>query len=158
MQVLEQYGQMPLPPYISYDKSKENDYQPIFASKQGSVAAPTASLHFTKELISQLQTQGIQTFYTTLHVGLGTFKQVDTSDIKNYDIHSEHIEIQKDIFSRIAEHKSQNKPVLAVGTTVTRTLESLPYLWKVLRAQDNILLSQDTPTSQDMLASQTPIS
>ena len=138
---------MPLPPYISYDKSKENDYQPIFASKQGSVAAPTASLHFTKKLISQLQTQGVQTLYTTLHVGLGTFKQVDTSDIKNYAIHAESIEIDTALFSRIAEHKSQNKPLLAVGTTVTRTLESLPYLWKIWRAS-NSHVSQDTSTSQ----------
>lgn len=136
--ILQQYGQMPLPPYISYDKSKENDYQPIFASKVGSVAAPTASLHFTKDLISKLQAQGVQTTYTTLHVGLGTFKQVDTKNIKSYNIHAEQIEIDISLFERITIHKLANKPLLAVGTTVTRTLESLPYLWKILQYKYNI--------------------
>ncbi len=151
--VLEKYGQMPLPPYITYDTSKEKDYQSIFASKQGSVAAPTASLHFTSELIDQLHAQGVQTMHTTLHVWLGTFKQVNTSNIKNYDIHAESIEIDANIFSRIATQKIAHHPILAVGTTVTRSLESLPYLWKRLQDCDmqtfSILSSKLSPKTQD---------
>lgn len=135
--VLEQYGQMPLPPYIKYETSKASSYQPIFACKQWSVAAPTASLHFTKDLLHALEKKGIQKIETTLHVGLGTFKQVDTQDIETYDIHTETIVVQISLFAKIAQQKDSWHPVLAIWTTVTRTLESLPYLWKILRHQTN---------------------
>jgi len=132
-EILESYGQMPLPPYIEYDKSLEDTYQPVFASTAGSVAAPTASLHFTADLISQLESQWVQTTYTTLHVWLGTFKPVNVESIQSYDIHSERIEVDFSIWSKLAATKDAGKNILAVGTTVTRTLESLPYLWKVLQ-------------------------
>lgn len=143
LEVLEQYGQMPLPPYIKYEEDKADPYQPIMAEKEGSVAAPTASLHFTQNLIKQLVSQGVQTAYTTLHVWLGTFKQVDTEEIKKYNIHAETIEIDLSLFERIAQHKEQNKPILAVGTTVTRTLESLPYLRKILQSNDQEITWQN---------------
>jgi len=124
---------MPLPPYITYDESLADPYQPVFASSAWSVAAPTASLHFTSDLISQLESQWIQSLYTTLHVWLGTFKPVNVQSITSYDIHSERIEVDLDIWSKLAAAKNIGKNILAVGTTVTRTLESLPYLWKVLQ-------------------------
>jgi S-adenosylmethionine:tRNA ribosyltransferase-isomerase len=124
---LEKYGSLPLPPYIKYDESKEADYQTSFAKNDWSVAAPTASLHFTQELMDKIQSRKE---YITLHVGLWTFKWIQTSDIRDYNIHSEKIEIQLDIFQKIANIKEENKKIVAVGTTATRTLESLPYLWK----------------------------
>ena len=148
-EVLETYGQMPLPPYIEYDESLAEPYQPVFASEAGSVAAPTASLHFSDELIQQLQSQWVQTLYTTLHVWLGTFKPVNNEDIKKYDIHAETIQIDSDIWSRIASHKMENKPLLAVGTTVTRTLESLPYLW--VAYNKNITCDTETTTYRNTL-------
>jgi len=131
-EILESHGQMPLPPYIAYDESLEDPYQPVFASTAWSVAAPTASLHFTDELIRNLESKWVQSLYTTLHVWLGTFKPVNVESIISYDIHSERIEVDSDIWSQLATAKQANKNILAVGTTVTRTLESLPYLWKML--------------------------
>ena len=121
------YGELPLPPYIDYTKAKEEDYQTVFAEKSGSVAAPTASLHFTRELLDKLPQEKIS---ITLHVGLGTFQGVDTPDIRDYHIHREMVEIEKSLFSRIASLKKDDKKILAIGTTVCRTLESLPHLWK----------------------------
>lgn len=123
---LEKYGSLPLPPYIKYDESKEADYQTSFAKNDWSVAAPTASLHFTKELMDKIQSPKE---YITLHVGLGTFKWIQTTDIRDYNIHSEKIEVKLDIFQKIANIKVENKKIVAIGTTATRTLESLPYLW-----------------------------
>lgn len=123
---LEEHGALPLPPYIKYDISKESDYQTSFAKNDGSVAAPTASLHFTKALMEKIV---CQKEYITLHVGLGTFKWIQTPDIRDYNIHSEKIEVWLDIFQKIATIHEQNKKIVAVGTTAIRTLESLPYLW-----------------------------
>lgn len=126
---LETHGSLPLPPYIEYTKEKESDYQTSFAKNDGSVAAPTASLHFTEELIQKLD---IQKEYLTLHVWLWTFQGIKTVDVRDYEIHSEKVEIPEDIFEKIANIKQQNKKIVAVGTTATRTLESLPYLWNSL--------------------------
>ena len=126
---LATYGALPLPPYIEYSTEKEADYQTSFARTDGSVAAPTASLHFTTELMERIKTPKE---YLTLHVGLGTFKWIATPDIRDYDIHREKIEIELDIFARIADIKTGNKRVVAMGTTACRTLESLPYLWQSL--------------------------
>lgn len=127
--IMEKYGELPLPPYIAYSKDKEKDYQTAFAKKNGSVAAPTASLHFTRELLEKIPNEKQ---YITLHVGLGTFKGIDTPDIREYHIHAETIEIEKSIFETIARIKNEQKKIVAVGTTVCRTLESLPFLWKKL--------------------------
>ena len=129
--IMATYGELPLPPYITYDKSKEKDYQTVFAKHDGSVAAPTASLHFTSELLERLT---LQKEYITLHVWLGTFKWVDTNDIREYSIHGEMISIDSWLFSRIHTLREEQQKILAIGTTVARTLESLPYLWKAFDA------------------------
>lgn len=126
---LAKYGSLPLPPYIEYTQEKEADYQTSFAKKDGSVAAPTASLHFTQELLEKIKNPKE---YITLHVWLGTFQGIKTSDVRDYEIHSEKVEISKDIFGKIFELKENQKKIIAVGTTATRVLESLPYLWKNL--------------------------
>lgn len=127
--LLKQYGELPLPPYIEYSKTKEEDYQAVFAKHDGSVAAPTASLHFTEELLEKLPHEKE---YVTLHVWLGTFQWISTDDIRDYTIHKEQIEVSLNLFELIYTIKSDWKGIVAVWTTVTRTLESLIYLWKKL--------------------------
>lgn len=131
--VFEKYWQLPLPPYIEYSKEKEDPYQPIFAQNLWSVASPTASLHFTEKLINWLKEKWVKTEYLTLHVWLGTFKPVDSEDITKYNIHEEMIEISKDIFDKIANIKLENQSIVAIWTTVSRTLESLPYFWFIIK-------------------------
>jgi len=133
--VLEKIGKMPLPPYIEYSKDKEKPYQPVQAKKAGSVAAPTASLHFTSELFEKLKQKGVQILESTLHIWMWTFKTVDVEDITNYDIHEEMVEIPLNIFEKIWSLKQQWKNIIAVGTTATRILESLPYLWVEVRRE-----------------------
>lgn len=128
-ELLERYGEMPLPPYIETTDETQKKYQTVFAKHDWSVAAPTASLHFTPRLLDELRTKWIQTEYVTLHVWLGTFKPVDTLDICDYQIHEETIIIEKSIFARIASLKSQGKKIVAVWTTVSRVLETLPYVY-----------------------------
>jgi len=144
--LLEKYWLMPLPPYIEYSKDKEKPYQPLFAQKPWSVAAPTASLHFTENLLNKIKEKWCKLEYTTLHIWLWTFKKVDTEDITKYNIHSETVEINLDTFEKIATYKSENRPIIAVWTTVTRTLESLPYLWLEIKNNQEIIskLSQNT--------------
>lgn len=146
--LMEQYGALPLPPYISYSKEKEKDYQTAFAEEKWSVAAPTASLHFTPELLSSLH---CQTEYITLHVWLGTFKWIDVEDIREYRIHRETIDIDLGIFDRIAEYKLWKKRLIAVGTTVCRTLESLPSLWAELDLEKKNLFNENIRNYWDTL-------
>jgi S-adenosylmethionine:tRNA ribosyltransferase-isomerase len=134
--LMEKYGQLPLPPYIEYSKEKEDDYQTSFAKTNGSVAAPTASLHFTETLMQAIHNPKE---YVTLHVWLGTFKWIDVDDIRHYQIHRETIEIDRDIFEKIYLHYTQNQKIIAIGTTTCRTLESLPALWNNL---DSLLQSE----------------
>lgn len=126
-ETMEEMWQLPLPPYIAYGVEKEKDYQTDFALYPGSVAAPTASLHFTSELLERLTHERV---FVTLHVGLGTFKGIDSWDVRDYSIHGEIVEIPETIFEQIANLKEEWKKILAVGTTVCRTLESLPFLWR----------------------------
>lgn len=123
---MRKYGELPLPPYIEYSKEKEIDYQSAFAKNEGSVAAPTASLHFTNTLLDRIENPKE---YITLHVGIGTFKGIDVADIRDYQIHRETVEIELNLFERIASYKKHRQRLVAVGTTVCRTLESLPSLW-----------------------------
>ena len=125
---LEVYGQMPLPPYIHYEKEKEKRYQTTFAQDLGSAAAPTASLHFSQNLLSQLKEKWVEINFTTLHVGLGTFKPVYEQDIRNHKIHREPIIIENSLFQQIYDRKKGNKNLIAVWTTMVRLLETLPYL------------------------------
>jgi len=123
---------MPLPPYIHYEKEKEKRYQTTFAQDLGSAAAPTASLHFSPELLSDLRSQWVDINFTTLHVGLWTFKPVYESDIRNHKIHKEPIIIENPLFQQIYQRKNENKNLIAVWTTIVRLLETLPYLRKSL--------------------------
>lgn len=125
---LEIYGQMPLPPYIHYEKEKEKRYQTTFAQDLGSAAAPTASLHFSQKLLSDLHSKWVEINFTTLHVGLGTFKPVYEQDIRNHKIHREPIIIENSLFQQIYDQKKGNKNLIAVWTTMVRLLETLPYL------------------------------
>jgi S-adenosylmethionine:tRNA ribosyltransferase-isomerase len=149
--VLEQYGQMPLPPYIEYDPNDADHYQPVVAddTKPWSVAAPTAALHFSPKLLSDLQKSWINKATVTLHVWIGTFKSVDVEDITKYAIHDEVCEVSFDLFTTIARQKLSKKPLLAVWTTTTRTLESLPYVWKLM--DKHALFDQETILYRDSL-------
>ena len=125
--MLEKYGQMPLPPYIKRDaKEKADDerYQTVFARKMGAVAAPTAGLHFTPELLERLKTKGIDHCFVTLHVGAGTFLPVKVDDISQHKMHSEWYEIQPETAERINAAKREGRRVVAVGTTSLRSLEA----------------------------------
>ena len=128
--VLEKIGHVPLPPYIKKNEDKKNDkksYQTIYAddNKKGSVAAPTAGLHFTPRLMKKLKDKGVQIEYITLHVGLGTFAPVKTEDIKKHKMHSELVEIDKETMARIYLAKLQDRRIITVGTTSTRMLEAI---------------------------------
>lgn len=127
-QYLNQYGYTPIPPYIK-TKLAENDlrreYQTIYAKHQGSVAAPTAGLHFSKKLWQQLRADGHTLMPVTLHVGLGTFLGVKTTNLAKHQLHREYFQVSKNTLSAIATAKHNKQPILAIGTTSTRTLESL---------------------------------
>lgn len=125
---LEKYGKPPLPLYLRHTtleshKIKEK-YQTIFAKKKGSVAAPTASLHFTKRLFKKLKRKGIKHFFITLHIGLGTFSPLTEKNFKNKKLHPEYWEIEKETFEKIKSLKKDKQKLVAVGTTTTRVLET----------------------------------
>ncbi len=123
-EILDQLGQMPLPPYI-HEKLEDRDrYQTVYAREEGSAAAPTAGLHFTKELLAQLQEHGIDISYVTLHVGLGTFRPVKVDKIEEHVMHREIYHIDEETAQAINETKKRGGRVIAVGTTSCRTLES----------------------------------
>ncbi len=134
MEIVEKIGQIPLPPYIEKQRQEKKagetdvvNYQTVYAddSKPGSVAAPTAGLHFTPELIEKLKAKGVAIEFVTLYVGLGTFAPVKTEDIRQHEIHSEYVEIKRDTLERILKAKKEGKRIIAVGTTSTRTLEAV---------------------------------
>lgn len=126
LEFLEQAGHMPLPPYIKREDtaSDRTCYQTMFACHQGSVAAPTAGLHFTPELMTEIQNQGTQVAELTLHVGAGTFLPVQTDDISQHTMHHEVIEVTASLCEQVAATKANGGRVIAVGTTVVRALES----------------------------------
>jgi len=124
---LWRHGLMPLPPYIKREPLPEdrNWYQTVYAEKEGSIAAPTAGLHFTKQILSDLQKRGVKIRYITLHVGLGTFMPVKTETIEEHMMGKEVFEVENSLVNEIKEVKKQGGRVVAVGTTVTRTLEAI---------------------------------
>ena len=125
MKFLDESGSVPLPPYIrNDDPNMRSAYQTVFAKHDGSVAAPTASLHFTPELLNRIHSMGVNIAYVTLHVGLGTFRPVSTQDIRNHEIHTEHCELPEETARMIRECKMRGGRVIASGTTAARTLES----------------------------------
>lgn len=122
-QYLEYYGQLPLPPYINNENAPHERYQTVYAEQPGAIAAPTAGLHFTPELLTKLKQQGIEQTYITLHVGIGTFRPVEVEQITNHGMHQEWIEVTPETVAKIAETKARGGRVIAVGTTATRALE-----------------------------------
>jgi len=128
---LHQIGEMPIPPYILKARGEKHDepidneeYQTVYAKTEGSVAAPTAGLHFTDELLANLSKKGVQIEYITLHVGLGTFQPVESENIEDFRIHSEYYEVTPEVATRLNLAKMSGKRIVAVGTTTVRVLES----------------------------------
>ncbi|HAK1506769.1 TPA: tRNA preQ1(34) S-adenosylmethionine ribosyltransferase-isomerase QueA [Listeria innocua] len=124
-EVLEQLGEMPLPPYIKEQLADQDRYQTVYAKENGSAAAPTAGLHFTEELLAQISAKGVEIIFVTLHVGLGTFRPVDVEDTQNHKMHSEFYRLTEESADRINKIKSAGGKVVAVGTTSIRTLETI---------------------------------
>ena len=123
-EILDQLGEMPLPPYITHKLKDKNRYQTVYAKNEGSAAAPTAGLHFTKELLEKEKEKGVNIAHVTLHVGLGTFRPVKVDDVESHHMHSEFYMVEEDQAKLINDTKKAGKRVVAVGTTSCRTLES----------------------------------
>ncbi|MGK7873434.1 MAG: tRNA preQ1(34) S-adenosylmethionine ribosyltransferase-isomerase QueA [Xenococcaceae cyanobacterium] len=123
-QLLDQFGQIPLPPYITSFQSQPSQYQTVYAQQSGAVAAPTAGLHFTNELLQRLEARDIQQAYVTLHVGVGTFRPVEVEDVTKHTMHQEWVEVPKTTVEKIEETKARGGRIIAVGTTVVRALEA----------------------------------
>ncbi len=123
--ILEELGEMPLPPYITHKLEDKNRYQTVYAEHDGSAAAPTAGLHFTPELLEKIKDMGVKIAHVTLHVGLGTFRPVKVDDVTNHEMHSEYYVVEKSQADIINDTKKNGGRVIAVGTTSTRTLESV---------------------------------
>lgn len=124
-ELLDQLGQMPLPPYITHKLDDKNRYQTVYAKHDGSAAAPTAGLHFTEELLSQINEKGVEVAHVTLHVGLGTFRPVKVDNILEHHMHSEFYMVEEEEAAKINQAKERGGKVVSVGTTSTRTLESV---------------------------------
>ena len=127
LEVLEELGSMPLPPYIREKLEDKERYQTVYSKINGSAAAPTAGLHFTPELLQQIQGMGVKLCYVTLHVGLGTFRPVKAEDILEHEMHSEYCMISEEAAQTINETKRQGGRVICVGTTSCRTIESFAH-------------------------------
>ena len=125
LEILEQLGTMPLPPYIHEELKNQDRYQTVYAKISGSAAAPTAGLHFTKELLKKIEDKGIKILYVTLHVGLGTFRPVKVEDVTKHEMHSEYYEMSKEVAEELNKIKTSNNKIISVGTTTTRTLETI---------------------------------
>ena len=125
LELLEQLGTMPLPPYIHEKLEDQTRYQTVYAKEVGSAAAPTAGLHFTKELLEKIKEKGVNIAYITLHVGLGTFRPVSVEKIEEHTMHSEFYSMTKEVADLLTKTKKNNKKIIAVGTTSVRTLETI---------------------------------
>ncbi len=123
--VLEELGEMPLPPYITHKLKDKERYQTVYAEHEGSAAAPTAGLHFTPEILKEIEEAGIKIAHVTLHVGLGTFRPVKVEDVLEHEMHSEYYVVEKEQAEIINETKKSGGRIFSVGTTTTRTLESV---------------------------------
>ncbi len=133
-EILDQLGQMPLPPYITHQLEDKNRYQTVYAKHDGSAAAPTAGLHFTPELLDDIRKKGVKIAHVTLHVGLGTFRPVKVENILEHHMHSEYYVVEEDQAKLINETKKHGGRIIAVGTTSCRTLESATGADGVLKA------------------------
>ena len=133
-EILDELGEMPLPPYIHEKLNNKDRYQTVYAKEIGSAAAPTAGLHFTKELLERIKEKGIIIKEITLHVGLGTFRPVNVEDVTNHKMHSEFYMINEDTAKELNNAKKENRRIIAVGTTTTRTLETVMNLYGEFKA------------------------
>jgi len=127
-QVLDKLGEMPLPPYITSKLKDKERYQTVYARESGSAAAPTAGLHFTEELLNKIRSHGVDILSIILHIGLGTFRPVKTENIEDHQMHSEYFSIDQETAEKINHAKTEGRRIIAVGTTVVRTLESVANL------------------------------
>ncbi len=134
-EVLERLGQMPLPPYITEKLEDKEQYQTVYSKEEGSAAAPTAGLHFTKELLNEISKKGVEIAFLTLHVGLGTFRPVKVEKIEEHHMHSEYYTLSKEAAETINKVKKQGGRIISVGTTSTRTLETIATLNGELKEQ-----------------------
>ena len=124
LEMLERYGEVPFPPYVTESQASSSQYQTVYAREAGSAAAPTAGLHFTPELLQRLDEQGVCREFVTLHVGVGTFRPVETSDIRDHVMHQEWVKVPEVTVEAVRRTRSQGGRVIAVGTTAVRSLES----------------------------------
>ncbi len=125
LEILDRLGTMPLPPYIHEKLEDKSSYQTVYAKEIGSAAAPTAGLHFTLDLLEQIKNKGVNICYITLHVGLGTFRPVNVDDVTQHKMHSEYYTVSKAVADKLNETKKLGHKIIAVGTTTTRTLETV---------------------------------
>lgn len=135
-EILDQLGQMPLPPYITHQLQDKDRYNTVYAVHSGSAAAPTAGLHFTPELLEEIRAKGVEIAPVTLHVGLGTFRPVKEDNVLNHKMHSEHYHLPKETADLINETKLSGGRVIAVGTTTCRTLESVATFYNEIAEHD----------------------
>jgi len=127
MEILDELGEMPLPPYIHEKLQDKSRYQTVFAKNIGSAAAPTAGLHFTNELLEEIKNKGVEVLFVTLHVGLGTFRPVEVENVLEHHMHSEYYQMSKNTAERLNLAKQENRNIYAVGTTSTRVLETIAH-------------------------------
>ena len=128
-EILDELGEMPLPPYIHEKLEDKDRYQTVYAKNIGSAAAPTAGLHFTKDLLKRIEEKNVKILYVTLHVGLGTFRPVSVEDVTKHKMHSEFYQMSKEVASELNKAKKEGKRIISVGTTSTRTLETIMSLY-----------------------------
>ncbi len=121
----EKYGEIPTPPYVKGEKIRGEEYQTVYAKETGSVAAPTAGLHFTPELLEEIKNMGVQREEVVLHVGIGTFRPVQAEFIEDHVMHAEVVELRADVAERLNRAKQEGRRIIAVGTTTTRVLEGI---------------------------------
>lgn len=134
-EILDQLGEMPLPPYITHKLQDKNRYQTVYAKHEGSAAAPTAGLHFTPELLKEIEDMGVKIAHVTLHVGLGTFRPVKVEDVTNHHMHSEFYVVEEEQAKLINDTKAAGGRIISVGTTSCRTLESATTADGILQAK-----------------------
>ncbi len=123
LQVIESFGEIPLPPYITNSQAEDEEYQTVYAQNLGAIAAPTAGLHFTPELIQKLANSGINSVFITLHVGVGTFRPVEVEDVTTHQMHGEWMDVSQSTVEQIRATKAKGRRIIAVGTTAVRALE-----------------------------------
>ena len=138
LEILDKLGNMPLPPYIHEKLKYKERYQTVYAKNIGSAAAPTAGLHFTKELLEKIKNKGVNILFVTLHVGLGTFRPVMVDNVKDHLMHSEYYSMTNDVADKLNKIRESGKKIFAVGTTTTRTLETIVTKYNIFQASSGM--------------------